>query len=110
MTDQTPLEITVQELSALRASDDPVTILDVREPHELAICKLEDSLDIPMRSIPANLDKLRDAGLLVVVCHSGMRSFQVTQFLRQNGFGHATNLKGGIDSWAREIDPGMATY
>ena len=110
MNDQTPIEITVQELSALRGSDEALTILDVREPHELAICKIDGSLDIPMQSVPANLDKLQDAGLLVVVCHSGMRSFQVTRWLRENGFDRATNLKGGVDSWAREIDTEMATY
>jgi rhodanese-related sulfurtransferase len=110
MSDQTPLEITVQELSTRRASGDPVTILDVREPQELAICKIDGSLDIPMQSVPANLDRLKDASLLVVVCHSGMRSMQVTRWLRQNGIDQATNLMGGIDSWAREIDSNMATY
>ncbi len=110
MSDQTPLEISVQHLSALRESKDPMTILDVREPQELAICKIDGSLDIPMQSVPANLDKLDKDTLLVIVCHSGMRSMQVTQWLRHNGFHHATNLMGGIDSWAREIDTNMAKY
>ncbi len=110
MEEQTPLEISVQELSAMRDAGDALTILDVREPHELAICKIEGSLDIPMQSVPANLGKLGDAECLVVICHSGMRSMQVTRWLRQNGVDCATNLKGGIDSWAREIDSSMATY
>lgn len=110
MSSETPLEITVQQLNGMMSAGDALTILDVREPQELAICKFEDSLDIPMQSVPANLEKLRDAELLVVVCHSGMRSWQVTQWLRQQGVANATNLSGGIDSWAREIDTSMATY
>ena len=110
MNDPTPLEITVENLHALRAAGTPLTILDVREPHELDICKFEDSLDIPMHSVPTNLDKLGDTALIVVVCHSGMRSLQVTRWLRENGFAHAVNLAGGIDSWARRIDSSMQTY
>ena len=110
MTSETLLEISVQQLNEMLNAGESLTILDVREQQELAICKLENSLDIPMQSIPANLDRLRDAELLVVVCHSGMRSWQVTQWLRQQGIDSATNLSGGIDSWAREIDTSMATY
>ena len=110
MTEEIPLEISVQQLDEIRTAGDPVTILDVREPQELAICKIGGSLDIPMQTVPANLDKLQKTELLVVVCHSGMRSAQVTQWLRQQGFENATNLSGGIDSWAREIDTSMATY
>lgn len=110
MPDDTPLEISVQDLSDLRAAGKTFTLLDVREPQELEICKFEDSLDIPMQSVPANLDRLREAAPLVVVCHSGMRSWQVTQWLRQNGIDDVSNLRGGIDSWAREIDTSMATY
>ena len=110
MTDETPLEISVQDLNAMRTAGEPVTLLDVREPHELAICKFDDSLDIPMRNVPENLEALRQAERLVVVCHSGMRSWQVTQFLRQQGIARVSNLAGGIDGWAREIDPAMPTY
>lgn len=110
MTDAMPLEISVQDLDARRTAGEPLVILDVREPQELAICKIEGSLDIPMQSIPSNIDKLDKSTPLVVVCHSGMRSMQVTQWLRQNGYENAANLRGGVDSWAREIDPSMATY
>lgn len=110
MSNETPLEISVQQLHEMRTAGETVTILDVREPQELAICKIDGSLDIPMQTVPANLDKLQKADLLVVVCHSGMRSMQVTQWLRHQGFENATNLSGGIDSWAREIDTSMATY
>lgn len=110
MTSETPLEISVQQLKALLDAGEPITLLDVREPQELAICKIENSLDIPMQSVPANLDRLKEAGAIVVVCHSGMRSWQVTQWLRQQGVETVSNLSGGIDSWAREIDTSMTTY
>ena len=110
MNTDIPLEISVQQLNGMLTAGDPLTILDVREQQELLICKFENSLDIPMQSVPGNIDKLRDADLLIVVCHSGMRSWQVTQWLRQQGIDKATNLSGGIDSWAREIDTSMATY
>ncbi len=110
MPDEMPLEISVQELDTRRTAGDALVILDVREPQELAICKIEGSLDIPMQSVPANLDKLDKSTPLIVVCHSGMRSMQVTQWLRQNGFANATNLRGGVDSWAREIDTSLAIY
>ena len=110
MAIDTPLEISVQDLCELRAAGEAITLLDVREPHELEICKFADSLDIPMHNVPANLEQIKQAAPLVVVCHSGMRSWQVTQWLRQNGVNDVSNLRGGIDSWAREIDTSMATY
>ena len=110
MNAEIPHEITVQRLSEIITAGSSLTILDVREPQELAICKFENSLDIPMQKVPANLENLRDTELLVVVCHSGIRSWQVTQWLRLQGIENATNLAGGIDSWAREIDTSMATY
>ena len=110
MTSETPLEISVQQLNEMLNAGESLTILDVREPQELAICKLENSLDIPMQSIPDNLDRLRDAELLVVVCHSGMRSWQVTQWLRQQGFAQAQSMAGGIDVWSQEVDDSKPRY
>ena len=77
---------------------------------EIAICAIADSTNIPMQEVPANLDRIPSEGALVVICHSGMRSYQVTTWLRQNGFANAVNLRGGIDSWAREMDTSMAVY
>jgi len=104
------MDITVQDLDGLRRSGAALTILDVRNPSEIAICAIADSTNIPMNEIPASLDRLPVEGVLAVICHSGMRSTQVTTWLRRNGFPNAVNLRGGIDSWAREIDLGMAVY
>ncbi len=110
MAAEEAMEMTVQELDAMRRSGAVLTILDVRNPPEIEICAIAGSTNIPMNEIPANLGRLSSEGALVVICHSGMRSHQVTTWLRQNGFANAVNLRGGIDSWAREIDTTMAVY
>jgi len=106
----TPQEIDVTQLAELRRDGAPHAVLDIREPWELDICALADSLRIPLQQIPQQLDELPREHPLVVICHHGMRSAMVTGFLRQNGFANACNLAGGIDAWARVVEPGMARY
>lgn len=103
-------EIDVQALADLRAAGSEHTVLDVREPHEIDICALPGSLCIPMQQIPYRTDDLPRDRPLVVLCHHGTRSRHVTAFLRQSGFANASNLAGGIDAWALQIDPTMARY
>ena len=110
MDDMEPLEITAHDLDQLRRSDEAVTILDIREPEEIAICAFEDSTNIPMNDIPDNLHILPDQGRVVVVCHLGMRSAQVVGWLRQNGVENIVSLTGGSDAWSREIDSAMKAY
>ncbi len=104
-------EITVQELKALIDDDQAPFILDVREEQEYAIAHLDGTL-IPLRQLPHRLDELEDHkdALIVVHCRSGPRSAQAVQYLRACGFEHATNLRGGVLAWSREIDPSMPTY
>ncbi len=102
--------ISVTELAAWRRNRTPHVLLDVREPPERAICALEDSLHIAMGEIPARVSELPAELPLVVLCHHGMRSLRVVQFLRQNGRPNAINLDGGIDAWAAEIEPGIGRY
>ncbi len=71
----------------------------MREPQEVATWAFDDSINIPMETVPQNLDRLPGDGTLVVVCQLGMRSQQVADWLRQNGFTGAVNLQGGIDAW-----------
>mgnify|MGYP001806174874 CR=1 FL=1 len=99
-----------QTLHARRAAGERLVILDVREPWETALCVLPDSLVIPMSQIAARLAELPATLPVVVVCHHGVRSAQVAAWLRSNGFPHTLNLSGGIDAWARAIDPAMRTY
>ena len=85
-------------------------LLDVREGWELNICALPDALHIPMGQIPARAEELDPQKEMVVVCHHGVRSLRVAHFLESHGFSKLYNLQGGVDAWAREIDPAMHTY
>jgi len=108
--DRNSIEIDVDTLARQRTDQQPPLVLDVREPRELAVCALEDALHIPMGEIPARLGELPAERELVVMCHHGMRSMQVTQFLRHQGFDKVRNLAGGIDAWAARVDPTMSRY
>lgn len=89
---------------------DTAQLLDVREPHELAIVSIPDALHIPMREIPGRLEELDRNRPIVVMCHTGIRSRHVAAFLLANDFEQVFNLAGGIDAWAVEIAPDLARY
>lgn len=105
-----PLEITVQALAALRGAGADHILLDVREPWEVEMTAIPDSLAIPMQQIPVSLDRLPKDRPIVVTCHHGGRSMRVTQYLRAQGYDQVSNLAGGVDGWAAEIDPTMTRY
>lgn len=85
-------------------------LLDVREPWEFEVCRIEGARSMPMRGIPQRLEELDAGAEIVAICHHGMRSAQVAAFLEQNGFGKLYNLHGGVAAWAAQIDPQMPTY
>jgi len=85
-------------------------VLDVREPWEHQICRLPDSVLMPMRTIPARLAELDPSADTVVVCHHGVRSFQVAVFLERAGFARLHNLSGGVDAWAKTVEASMPVY
>ena len=85
-------------------------ILDVREPWEHAVCHLEGAELVPMRQIPTALEQLEPERETIVVCHHGIRSLSVCRYLERMGFSKLINLEGGVAAWARDVDPGMATY
>jgi len=85
-------------------------LLDVREPWEVKICALPAALAIPMGQVPARAGELDPDRPVVCYCHHGIRSLQVAHFLARRGFGSAINLAGGIDAWARQVDPACPTY
>lgn len=111
-------EITVTELSEKLKSDDPFILLDVRELHELQYAKLTDSrLDVtPMSRLAregpnalSDAAKAQDA-TIYVMCHHGSRSAQVTAWLAQQGWKNVFNVRGGIDEYARSVDPSVGFY
>jgi rhodanese-related sulfurtransferase len=93
----------------LDASEKPI-LLDVREPWEFSICKIEGSVNISMSEPEKLINKLNANDEIIAICHHGMRSFQVCNYLENNGFNKVLNLDGGIDSWAKTIDTDMAQY
>lgn len=105
-------QITPQQLKTWL--DDPSrprpVLVDVREPWEIAVCQLPESILLPMNTIPARAGELDAAADTVLICHHGARSFQVGLYLEQRGFTRVHNLFGGVDAWARTVDPTMATY
>ena len=104
------LTITPEQLkSRLDAGDNPL-LLDVREDWEYEICRIDGSVNISMANVNQMLEQLSPENETVVICHHGMRSFQIGSFLENNGFNHIVNLEGGIDAWARTVDPNMDRY
>lgn len=104
------MDISVQDLHAMRTDNKPHMLLDIREAQEVAAGAIEGSVHIPMNTIPNNLDKLPKDKPLVVMCHVGGRSAQVTHWLRSQGYDNAVNLDGGIVAWAAEIDPNVGKH
>lgn len=103
-------EISVQELKQRMGKSPPVTILDVREPFEYEIAKIDGSKLIPLGELPTRLSDLPRDDYIVVHCHSGMRSAQAVAMMRGAGFANVFNLEGGIDKWSDEIDPDVPKY
>lgn len=103
-------ETTVEELKQRLDRKEDVFLLDVRNPPEIAICRLTGSKVIPLPELPQRFGELDKARDIVVHCKSGMRSAKAIQFLRQQGFTKLKNLKGGILAWADQIDPSMPKY
>ena len=93
----------------LDAGEKPI-LLDVREPWEFSICKIEGSVNISMSEPEKLINELNANDEIIAICHHGMRSFQVCNYLENNAFNKVLNLDGGIDSWAKTIDTDMAQY
>ncbi|MEY3774827.1 MAG: hypothetical protein RLZZ129_1607 [Verrucomicrobiota bacterium] len=106
-----PLEISVATArQLLDANPGQTLLLDVREAFERDICRLPGDRHIPMREIPENLSTLPRDRHILVLCHHGGRSRRVTEFLRHHGLDAVSNIAGGIDAWAAELDPALARY
>jgi rhodanese-related sulfurtransferase len=105
-----PDDITPHDLKARLDARQPVVLLDVREDWETKLCRLEHSTHIPIEEIELRVEELNRDDDIVVYCHHGVRSAAVADYLRQQGYAKAVNLAGGVDEWARRIDPSMRRY
>jgi rhodanese-related sulfurtransferase len=104
-------EISVAEVKSMRDREQDFTLLDVREPWENQVARIAGSKHIPMGDIPSRFNQELDPeNHIVVVCHHGVRSMNVTAWLRQQGFERVQSLRGGIDRWSRDIDPSVPLY
>ncbi len=103
-------EIEPQILSRRMQAGGEVVLLDVREPFEREMARIEPSLFIPMGSISEKWQSLPKEKDLFVYCHHGMRSLNVTRFLRNKGLSRAKNLSGGINAWSLTVDPQVPRY
>jgi adenylyltransferase/sulfurtransferase len=87
-----------------------VFLLDVRNPDEFEICRIDGAKLIPLPQLLEGMHQLDSARDVAVYCHTGIRSAQAVNFLRSVGFSRVKNLRGGIDAWSREVDPSVPRY
>jgi adenylyltransferase/sulfurtransferase len=103
-------DITAPELAARVESGSSLRLLDVREPHELEISHIEGATLIPLGQLAARLSELDSADEMVVFCKAGTRSARALELLLSAGFRKVKNLKGGINAWAKDVDPSLPIY
>ena len=104
-------EFSAQELKArLETCDEPPLLLDVRQPWEYDVCRIENSVLLPMSQITAEYKSLDFDRETVVICHHGIRSRRVGRYLEEAGFSNIINLSGGVAQWAKTVDNQMTTY
>ncbi len=103
-------EITVTALKRLMNEGQNPMLVDVREPHEYEICRIEGSKLVPLGEIPNRVSEFNLTDEYIFYCHTGRRSTLAVNLLRQLGFKKAKNLRGGIDAWAEEVDPSIPRY
>jgi adenylyltransferase/sulfurtransferase len=104
-----PIEVSVHDLK--RALDEgSATVVDVREPWEADIARIEGAMLIPLSVFAAEAKELPRDKPILIHCHHGGRSMQATQWLRRNGYDKVANVAGGIDAWSQAIDPSVPRY
>lgn len=107
-----PLEIDCRAVKSRLDSGETFLFLDCREPGEHATAHIAGTTLIPMSAIAERVTELEPHrnSAIVVHCHHGGRSLRVTNWLRQQGFTHVSNMSGGIDEWSQKIDPSIPRY
>ena len=104
------LEVTVAELKRRLDAGEKLLLVDVREPWEYDMARIDGAKLIPMQTVPANLQSLDVEEDVICYCHHGMRSMDVAVWLRGQGIEGAKSLAGGIERWSAEIDPSVPRY
>ncbi|HEX2444441.1 MAG TPA: rhodanese-like domain-containing protein [Vicinamibacterales bacterium] len=104
------MAVTVEELKAKIERGEAPAIVDVREPREWDICRIEGATLIPLGELPQRMEELDRRREMVVLCKVGGRSARAVAFLRQQGFENVHNLDGGIVAWIDRVDPTQRRY
>ncbi len=104
------LSLSPEELKQRLDNNDNLVLIDVREEWEFETCHISGSRLMPMNRIMSQIDDLDKEAETVFICHHGMRSKQVAQYLESQGFTNVYNLDGGVDQWAKTVDPDMEQY
>ena len=104
------LEIAATKAAEKLKNDPNFVLLDCREAEELAIAKIEGATHIPMGDIPSRQQELDPDAEIAVICHMGVRSRNVTVWLREQGFTNAWSVSGGTEAWSIEVDPNLPRY
>lgn len=107
------MEVSPIEAKSRLAGENAAVLIDVREPEEFAVARIDEAQLIPMQSVPAQLQRLEalaDERDLMILCHHGVRSLRVVAWLREHGVENCFSVAGGIDQWSREIDGSVPRY
>jgi rhodanese-related sulfurtransferase len=108
-----PFEISPTEVKQKIDSGERIFLIDVREPEEHQITRIEGAELVPMKTVPVALGALEakaDDGTLIVFCHHGMRSANVVNWLRGQGVTASQSMAGGIERWSTDVDPSVPRY
>jgi len=104
------LEITPAEVKARLDQGEKLVLIDVREPWEYEVCRIEGARHVPLGALAASLQTLPDVDEVICYCHHGIRSLDAATWLRFQGIEKAKSLSGGIERWAVEVDPNVPRY
>lgn len=102
--------ITPKELKERMDKGEKLFLLDVREPWEHSLAKIEGCVLIPLGTLPQSMEQVDQSAEIIAYCHHGMRSADATGFLLQQGYPNVKNLIGGIDAWSLQVDPSVPRY
>ncbi len=104
------LEITPKDVKARLDRGEKLHLVDVREPWEYDLCRIEGAKHVPLGSLAASLQTLPDVDEVICYCHHGMRSLDAATWLRFQGIERAKSLAGGIERWSLDVDPNVPRY
>jgi rhodanese-related sulfurtransferase len=105
-----PLDLSPADLHRRLQAGEDLQLIDVREEMEFEYCHLPGSLLVPLDELPRRAAEIRTEGPVVVICHHGVRSAHAAGYLRHLGRTNVLNLRGGVDAWALQVEPGFPVY